>query len=255
MRELVLSVFPGIDLLGRAFEEEGYCIVRGPDVLWGGDIHNFHPPRGVFQGVIGGPPCPFFSRLRFLNPLCGQKEGNLIPEFCRVVDEAAPLWWLMENTRESPIPELVGYQVKSWLLNNRWFGGEQHRVRRITFGHQHNADLQFDVALFEAPVQALAVTSSQDAIPVKLGGSGKVKASLKPVAVLAGHGPYDRGDGTSQYPKRTWAEMCELQGLPGDFLSDSPFTATARRQLIGNGVPMTLGRAIAGAIRKIPQLG
>ena len=30
---LVLSSFPGIDMLGRAFEEHGFCVVRGPDVL------------------------------------------------------------------------------------------------------------------------------------------------------------------------------------------------------------------------------
>ena len=33
---LVLSIFPGIGLLDMAFEEEGFCIVRGPDLLWGG---------------------------------------------------------------------------------------------------------------------------------------------------------------------------------------------------------------------------
>ena len=90
MNGLVLSVFPGIDLLGRAFEEEGYCVVRGPDLLWGGDIRTFRPPAGVFEGVIGGPPCQFASRLRNLNPLCGKKHGNLIPEFERVVAEAQP---------------------------------------------------------------------------------------------------------------------------------------------------------------------
>lgn len=31
---LVLSLFPGIGLLDMAFELEGFCIVRGPDVLW-----------------------------------------------------------------------------------------------------------------------------------------------------------------------------------------------------------------------------
>ena len=35
---LVLSLFPGIGLLDMAFELEGFCVVRGPDVLWGGDI-------------------------------------------------------------------------------------------------------------------------------------------------------------------------------------------------------------------------
>ena len=52
---VVLSLFPGIGLLDQAFEEEGFCVVRGPDLLWGGDIRRFHPPAGVFDGIIGGP--------------------------------------------------------------------------------------------------------------------------------------------------------------------------------------------------------
>lgn len=68
-RGFVLSIFPGIDLLGRAFEEEGYTVVRGPDPLWGGDIRNFHVPAGVFEGIIGGPPCQHWTRLMFLNKL------------------------------------------------------------------------------------------------------------------------------------------------------------------------------------------
>lgn len=50
---LVLSLFPGIGLLDMAFEQEGFCIVRGPDILWGGDIHSFAAPAGKFNGLIG----------------------------------------------------------------------------------------------------------------------------------------------------------------------------------------------------------
>jgi DNA (cytosine-5)-methyltransferase 1 len=32
MSGLVLSLFPGIGLLDMAFEEEGFCVVRGPDL-------------------------------------------------------------------------------------------------------------------------------------------------------------------------------------------------------------------------------
>lgn len=86
---LVLSLFPGIGLLDMAFEEAGFCVVRGPDVLWGGDVKRFHPPAGVFQGVIGGPPCQAFSRLQHLVQHNGlTKAENLIPEFERVVSEA-----------------------------------------------------------------------------------------------------------------------------------------------------------------------
>ena len=35
---LVLSIFPGLDLLGMAFEREGFCVVAGPDVCWGRDV-------------------------------------------------------------------------------------------------------------------------------------------------------------------------------------------------------------------------
>lgn len=30
---LVLSLFPGIGLLDRGFEDLGFCVVRGPDLI------------------------------------------------------------------------------------------------------------------------------------------------------------------------------------------------------------------------------
>src|SRR5689334_12026263 len=53
----------GIGLLDMAFEDEGFTVVRGPDLLWGGDVKRFHAPSGHFVGVIGGPPCQAFCRL------------------------------------------------------------------------------------------------------------------------------------------------------------------------------------------------
>jgi DNA (cytosine-5)-methyltransferase 1 len=86
---LVLSIFPG------AFEAEGFCVVRGPDVLLGGDIRKFHAPRGRFDGVIGGPPCQSFSVAIASRASDEDETGraaakfqNLIPEFERVVKEA-----------------------------------------------------------------------------------------------------------------------------------------------------------------------
>jgi len=34
----VLSLFPGIGLLDSAFEEQGFTVVRGPDLLWSDDL-------------------------------------------------------------------------------------------------------------------------------------------------------------------------------------------------------------------------
>lgn len=246
MTDLVLSLFPGIGMLDAAFEEEGFCVVRGPDLLWGGDVRRFHPPAGKFDGVIGGPPCQLFSRLRFLVPNAGQKHGNMIPEFERVVFEARPAWFVMENVPDAPVPCVNGYwPVQTLILNNRWLGEIQDRTRRFSFGVRHDLpparlDVSTDLTLFEAPEYRQAVTSSLRAVPA-IGGSSKVKRTYS--AEGKRHGP-DRG------PRAAFAEMCELQGLPADFLAEAPFTMSGKRQMVGNGVPLPTGRAIARAVRR-----
>ena len=243
MSELVLSLFPGIGLLDYAFEEEGFCVVRGPDVLWGGDVRNFHPPAGRFDGVIGGPPCQLFSTMRYINPHCGAKHGNLIPEYERCVAEAQPAWFIMENVPGAPEPVVTGYEVRSLILNNRWcpaedgsvIGAEQNRKRRFSFGTRDGRELRVDMAFFEAPVFAQEVL-----------GTVPPKRTARPPTVTGGHGAvmsHKRGN-------MTIAEMCRLQGLPEDYLIEAPFTAHAKRKVIANGVPLPMGRAIAKAVRQ-----
>lgn len=238
--QLVLSLFPGIGLLDRAFEEEGFCVVRGPDLLWGGDIRNFHPLAGKFDGVIGGPPCQLFSRLRHLNKRAGLKQGNMIPEFERVIVEARPDWFLMENVPEAPEPKVKDYRGNSFLLDNRWLGEDQARRRRFSFGSilllRGGYDLRkhLSVAALESPrpMKAVLANGGRRSIPVKLGGNGQVKGT-KPVR-------------DSLY---TIERMLELQGLPAGFLEDAPFTHQGKRKAIGNGVPLPMGRAVARAVK------
>jgi DNA (cytosine-5)-methyltransferase 1 len=128
---LVLSIFPGIDLLGRAFEEAGFCVVRGPDLLWGGDVRRFHPPSGVFWGIIGGPPCQDFSGLRRTEP-----TGNglaMLDEYKRVVSAARPEWFLMENVARVPDIKIDGYAMQRLDINEGWYGVST-RLRHIQFG-------------------------------------------------------------------------------------------------------------------------
>lgn len=142
---LILSLFPGLELLDRAFREiPGWCVVAGPDRLLGGDVRDFHPPPGRFDGVIGGSPCQAFSALANLVRAKGLEPrfGDLVPEFERVVEEAQPLWFLHENVLRAPIPHPAGlrYAVSDFTICNSsiegedGLGQEQERVRRFTFG-------------------------------------------------------------------------------------------------------------------------
>lgn len=112
---LVLSLFPGIGLLDRGFEDAGFCVVRGPDLVFGGDIRRFHVPAGRFDGVIGGPPCQDFSKARR-----SQQTGegaDMLRQFVRVVTEAKPQWWLAENVPGVPDIRIDGYSWQRLDLN------------------------------------------------------------------------------------------------------------------------------------------
>jgi len=165
MTQLVLSLFPGIGLLDMAFESEGFCVVRGPDLLWGGDIRRFHPPAGRFDGVIGGPPCQAFSSLAKLIRAQGRQPrwGNLIPEFERVVREADPDWFLMENVPSAPMAEVDGYEVTLSAVQDDWVGGLTIRRRHFTFGRKWDSAIgmmRIEQHALCCPWPTPAVTSS-----------------------------------------------------------------------------------------------
>jgi DNA (cytosine-5)-methyltransferase 1 len=256
MSQLVLSLFPGIGLLDMAFELEGFCVVRGPDVLWGGDIRRFHPPAGKFDGVIGGPPCQAFSRLAHMVRQNGYepKFGNLIPEFERVVIESQPTWYVMENVPDAPRPIVANYATWSTLLNNRQCLNDdgqpatQNRVRRWTFGDRRQGRrraLMIDIAALESMhFDYAAVGGSNRPIEIAIGGSGKVKSTK----YRSGHGrmPWNAKSVTA------FREVCRKQGLPESFDLE-PFTVAAKCKAVGNGVPLPMGRAIARAVKEAIQ--
>lgn len=234
---LVLSCFPGIDLLGRAFEEvwgDSICIVRGPDLLWGGRIELFHPPVGKFSGVIGGPPCQCFSRLKTLNPLAGKRTPNLIPEFCRCVIEASPEWFLMENVREAEEPIAPGWAVARYDVCDNEVGGITQRRRRFWFGSRSALCLSIDRVpgiLFpeRAVTRNVRIPKARHFAKARARGGG----------VLPGDGEY-----------ASISRVCELQGLPGSFPDRGPFRRESLRLMLGNGVPLPMGRAVAKAIKR-----
>jgi len=213
---LVLSLFPGIGLFDRGFEDVGFCVVRGPDTLWGGDIRKFHAPPGHFTGVIGGPTCQDFSTVNRKRDSARGME--LVGEFLRVVAEVDPEWWLMENVPGSPTvtaPASIFYCIQPIMLNATHIGSQQHRLRKFHFGYKPRTKplvLKRDVAASHSEFETTCLATE-----------GRRKG------------------------RRTWAHFCELQGLPRDF--DLPgFKLAEKYRAVGNGVPYALSRALAEAV-------
>ncbi len=207
--QLVLSLFPGIGLLDKGFEQAGFCVVRGPDLIYGGDILTFSALPGRFNGVIGGPPCQDFTKV---NRTPGKYGHFMLDEFARVVNEASPDWWLMENVPEVPDVRIDGYSWQRIDLRASEFGLRQNRLRHFQYG-------------------------SRDHAPLIVPRGDAVKADQP--CCLASEG--------SRTNRRDWSTFCQLQGLPPEF--DLPGWSTgAKYKAVGNGVPVPMAYAIAKAI-------
>jgi DNA (cytosine-5)-methyltransferase 1 len=209
--DLILSLFPGIDLLGKGFELEGYCVVRGPDIIWGGDIFDFRPPPGKFEGVIGGSPCQQFSKLN-RNPDLALGV-RLLNEFSRCVTAAAPEWFLLENVPGVPDVSIPGYTMQRLNLKASECGCSQSRLRRFQFGSRDSSRLRI----------VRNVTEATEAAPLASDGN--------------------------RANRRAFPDHCELQGLPRDFALPGLGKA-AKYRAVGNGVPIPMGRTMARAVRE-----
>ena len=233
-----LSLFPGIGMLDMAFEEAGFCVVRGPDVIWGGDIRKFDPPAGKFDGVIGGPPCQMFSALANIVRAKGftPKFGNLIPEFERCVAAARPQWFVMEEVPGAPVPVVTGYGVHSFILCNRQLGEVPRRRRRWSFGYRGERRVLM--------IETVALE------PVKYERAATGGHSFG----LSNHDPrrknFDAKSCLNNFRRSQVGleALLRKQGLPPDHLKHCPLTIEGKCQAVGNGVPMAMGRAIAAAV-------
>jgi DNA (cytosine-5)-methyltransferase 1 len=247
---LVLSLFPGLGFLDYAFEQEGFTILRGPDVIWGGDIRRFHPPAGVFGGVIGGPPCQSFSALVHLVRNNGNepKFGNLIPEFERCVSEAQPEWFVMENVPAAPAPRVQGLPCTTYRLADWECGGNTTRERSISFGSGNGAVLPLDVYALRPSVVEMTVVGGDGPAP---GQRDKLTYAITGNSRHVPAGQRVRREAGPGFGSLVGVpDMLRTQGFPRDMLDHCPFTTHGKRQAVGNAVPLAMGLAIAKAVKK-----
>lgn len=224
MSKLVLSLFPGIGLLDRAFEEAGFCVVRGPDCLWGGDIRKFHPPAGKFDGVIGGPPCQVHSTASNIR---GTDAEDLIPEYTRCVNAAIPKWCVMENVSGvHGLPSIPKHwnmcRLRDWDC-----GGETSRTRLF----------------YTWPF----------AVPLVLRRDGDPERSVMASTWKRGNSKYveDKGFLRGDLPISEYGRLQGCQGFAEQLMAHkSKPSRSFVVHVLGNGVPLAMGRAIANAVVK-----
>jgi DNA (cytosine-5)-methyltransferase 1 len=140
----------------------------------------------------------------------------------------------MENVPAAPLPTTPGYGQRRIMLNARHVGSIQNRERAFTFGVRNSVSPRFHVE-----TDALEPLDWCNAVLA----SGGIKPGTE------GKRGRRRGKEYGYHGPKALAHAKSAQGLPDTFLDDAPFTAEGKFRVIGNGVPLPMGRAVAKAVR------
>lgn len=214
--QLVLSLFSGIGLLDKAFREKGFCVVSAGDIIYGQDIRDFTGLKNKFDGIIGGSPCQDFSLANRDRPVKENSYGfEMLEEFIRIVTECEPKWALLENVPQVPNVSVPGYYHQRIDINQAWFE-DVYRLRHIQHFSKSLVTLQIDRSVIVRSRKLQSCALASD--------------------------------------DRSFKELCRLQGLEDGF--DLPsFNVRGKKRAVGNGVPLSMGRVIAKAVKDVTVPG
>ncbi len=219
MNEVVLSLFPGIGLLDRAFAAAGFCVVQAPDLITGGDVREFAGIPGRFDGIVAGPPCQGFSVANRHRTAAEHRSvvnsRRMLQETCRIITECEPEWFLIENVPCVPDVRIDSYQVQRIPITDLECGGVQLRSRHVQFGSKCGEIIR----------------------PVRVNDCTRNRKKGRPAKAVT----------TKTERWKDFPDVCRRQGLEAP-LQLPGWYQSAKVRAVANGVPLRMGRALAAAV-------
>lgn len=240
-----------------------------------GRIASFHPGM-----IIGGPPCQDFSSAGLRNEEGGR--GSLTIRYAQIISIVRPEWFVLENvpriTKTRKLEGAIslfrraGYGLTCAVLNAARCGVPQRRRRFIMIGclGSHDGFLSQILSERQSPDEMTVreclgteldiefyyrhprsygrrgIFSIDEPSPTIRG----VNRPLPPGYALRRNDPVDSLDGVRAL---TAAERSMIQTFPKGFKWIGPRTSV--EQMIGNAVPVNLGKFVADAIKEFIASG
>ena len=224
--------------------------------------------------IIGGPPCQDFSSAGKRDEDNGR--GDLTVSYARIIADVRPEWFVMENVeriqKTRKLAEAIriykeaGYGLTCTVLDASLCGVPQKRKRFVMIGHLGSPDDFMRFRLFKRLAEKPMTVADY------FGNSLDVKYYYRHPRSYARRGifsvdepsPTIRGvnrpmpDGYQLRPNDpvrtkdgvrplTTKERSMIQTFPEEFVFLG--SKTMREQMIGNAVPVNLGRFVAEAIK------
>ena len=117
----------GSDSLFYQLSEEYEVIMIGEKI----GVENYHPPKNV-HGIIANPVCTEFSTAKCFTHVGDIEKGMFLVNHClRIIKEAQPKWWVIENPFNGRLKEFLG---KPKLVYQPWEYGSPWTKKTALWG-------------------------------------------------------------------------------------------------------------------------
>ena len=108
----------GSDSYPYQIDPEYNVILVGKDI----GVENYTPPEDV-QGVIANPVCTEFSAVGGFDNMTDDPDLTILNHCQRIIAEASPKWWVIENPYNGSMKNYIGKPVCSyepWMYGSPW---------------------------------------------------------------------------------------------------------------------------------------
>lgn len=86
-------------------------------------VENYTPPNNVY-GIIANPPCTEFSTVQGFDLVKDLDKGMFLVNHClRIIKEANPFFWALENPYNGRLKEILGsplFTYQPWNFGSPW---------------------------------------------------------------------------------------------------------------------------------------
>lgn len=100
--------------------DPGYEVIRIGESI---GVENYHPPKNV-HGIIANPVCTEFSTAKGFHKDNDLDKGMVLVNHClRIIEEAQPRWWVIENPAKGRLRDCLGEPhatYQPWQYGSPW---------------------------------------------------------------------------------------------------------------------------------------
>ena len=120
MKNIILQLCADTGSDTKPWKDAGYeVILVGKDI----GVENYHPPANVY-GIIANPVCLEFSTARKGGQPRNPEEGMFLVKECqRIIKEANPIFWVIENPARGVLKNYLGkpqFSYQPYQFGSPW---------------------------------------------------------------------------------------------------------------------------------------